>query len=107
MESPEQEFQNGQRSEQNLGAEFGRLQNIAAALREIGFRVIDRFISPDMFADPSSEMGFPIVRDGGDGIRASYSKRDGLRIWFTNGFEDPDNPRRKEAEDRLKELGLM
>ncbi|MEK7135991.1 MAG: hypothetical protein AAB821_00145 [Patescibacteria group bacterium] len=46
----------------------------------------------------------PLVRDGGDGIRADYDKRTGqLKVWFTNGFEEPDNPQRQEIEVWLKD----
>lgn len=92
---------------QRLGEAFNRLRSIVELLRGLGFQVIDRFISVDRLRDLTSEMGFPIVRDGADGIRVSYSKRDGLKIWFTNGFEDQENPRRKEVETRLKEAGLI
>jgi len=41
----------------------------------------------------------PLVRDGFDGIRADYQKRnDNLQIWFTNGFQDPNNEKRKLIE---------
>ena len=80
-----------------------QLRYAADILREIGLEVIDRFITEDNLA---SEMSFPIVRDGLDGIRAKYSKRRGLKFWFTNGFEDPDDPKRQEIERRLEEAGL-
>lgn len=87
--------------------DFVRLQNIVEILREMGFRVVNELINIDTLQSPSSEMGFPIVRDGLDGIRVSYSKRRGLRVWFTNGFENPENPRRQEVEKRLREAGLI
>jgi len=41
----------------------------------------------------------PLVRDGLDGIRAGYNKRkDILSIWFTNGFQNPNNEKRKIIE---------
>ncbi len=92
---------------QKLQEDFNRLQNIAEVLRGMGLRVIDRFITINSLQDPSSEMGFPIVRDRADGIRASYTKREGLIIWFTNGFEDLKDPKRQEVERRLKEAGLI
>ena len=92
---------------QKLQDDFGRLRNIAEILKGMGLQVIDQSITLDKFRDPAAEMGFPIVRNGANGIRASYSKREGLKIWFTNGFEDPENPKRKEIEERLKEEGLI
>ena len=81
-----------------------KLQRAANILREMGLEVIDRFITEDRLV---SGLPFPIVRDGVDGIRAEYSKRRGLKIWFTNGFEDPNNPKRREIEKRLNEAGSI
>lgn len=92
---------------QKLQENFNRLQSIAEILREMGLQVIDNFITIERLQNPTSEMGFPIVRDGVDGIRASYSKRRGLIIWFTNGFEDPNDPKRQKIIKRLQEEGLM
>jgi glutathionylspermidine synthase len=80
-----------------------KLRRATDILREMGLEVIDRFITDDKIA---SEMPFPIVRDRVDGIRATFSKRRGLKIWFTNGFEDPNDPERQKIEKRLKEAGL-
>jgi len=80
-----------------------KLQRATDILREMGLEVIDRFITGDRLI---SGLPFPIVKDGLDGIRAEYSKRRGLKIWFTNGFEDPNNPERRKIEKRLNEAGL-
>lgn len=82
---------------------FNRLRQVADILRDMGMGVIDRLITEDNLA---SGLPFPIVKDGLDGMRAEYSRRRGLKIWFTNGFEDANNPRRQEIEQRLKEAGL-
>ncbi len=84
---------------------FERLKAIAEFLREKGFDVTDRLITLTNLQRPMAELGFPIVSDGADGIRASYSKNRGLIIWFTNGFEDPENTQRKEVEEFLKNNG--
>ena len=96
----------GNESEQKLLESFNRLRQIANILREMGFKVIDTMITLDRLKDPTSIAGFPIVRDGADGIRASYTKRRGLIIWFTNGFEDLDNQKRQEVQQRLRKEGL-
>lgn len=95
------------KSEQKLLEAFDRLQQIADILGEMGFHVVNSMITLGRLKDPTSEMGFPIVRDGIDGIRASYTKRQGLVIWFTNGFGDPNNQKRQEVEQRLKKEGLI
>lgn len=46
------------KAEDKLQEDFNRLQRITEILREMGFRVIDRFITIDVLQDPSSEMGF-------------------------------------------------
>lgn len=51
--------------------------------------------------------GNPIVRDGLDGIRATYDNRRGrdrLSIWFTNGFESKDNTVRQKVESFINTL---
>ena len=100
MEKPKNES-----SEQfSVSKAFNQLQRAADIMREMGLKVIDRFITKDRLVN---DMPFPIVRDGANGIRATYSKQIGLKIWFTNGFENPNDPKRYEIEKRLKEAGLM
>ena len=107
IENHKSEFVKSNESEQKILEAFNRLQKIAHILGEMGFQVLNSMITLDRLKDPTSEMGFPMVRDGVDGIRASYTKRQGLVIWFTNGFQDPDNPKRQEVEQRLKKEGLI
>jgi len=46
----------------------------------------------------------PLVIDGLNGIRVSYDKStDQLKVWFTKGFENPDEPIRKKVEQWIKE----
>ena len=95
---------------ERLERDFECLEQIARILRESGLNVIDRSISIERLKNPTAEMGFPIVRDGADGIRISYysrKSRKGLKVWFTNGFEDPENPKRKEVTEKLKKAGLF
>ncbi len=93
--------------EQLLYEALEKLQRTAEILRDLGFDVIDRFINIDTLSRPTAEAGFPVVNDGAQGIRVSYSQRRGFRIWFTNGFENPDSPRRQEVEERLRAEGLL
>lgn len=104
-ENLEQNTEN--KAEDKLQEDFDRLQRVAKILTELGFTVIDRFISISRLQDPTSEMGFPLVRDGANCIRASYSKQKGLKIWFTNKLENPENSERQEVENRLKSDGLI
>lgn len=46
----------------------------------------------------------PLVSDGLCGVRISYNRRLGrLKVWFTNGFENPEEPTRKKIEEWIKE----
>ena len=107
MEKFEPKLQNNQESELKIQEDFKHLQCIIELLRGMGLRVIDKSITMERFQDPTSEIGFPIVKDRANGIRASYSKREGLQIWFTNGFEDPKDPKRQEIERQMKDAGLI
>lgn len=97
-------FENSTNDSEKIYADFEKLRIIANLLREMGLEVIDRFVTLESLKDPMSEYGFPIVRNGIDGIRVSYFKNEGLKVWFTNGFEDPNNNLRKEIESKLKEI---
>jgi len=93
-------------TDERFKKDFERLQAIAHTLKEMGFDVQDRFISLDMLKNPTAIAGFPLVSDGANAIRVSYEKERGLVIWFTNGLEDPDDPRRQEVVKRLQQEGL-
>ena len=95
-----------QKSQERVAADFERLQRIVEVLREMGLHPTDHLISEDILRNPTSEAGFPLVSDGLNGIRASYKKDQGLVIWFTNSFENPDDLRRQEVVKRLQQEGL-
>lgn len=107
MNNLEQGPLGNQEEEKKLEEAFDRLLKIAEVLREMGFDVTDRLIKKEYLARPTAEWGIPIVSDGLDGIRASYSLSRGLRIGFHNCFEDPSDERRLEVVKRLTEEGLM
>lgn len=45
----------------------------------------------------------PLVQSfGGSGLRASFDRKDGIKIWFTNSFDE--NEDFKEAKDEIKSL---
>ncbi len=94
-----QEFKSDQ---EQIKQSFKKLQKIAEVLGEMGFKVIDNVVNIDILIE---NRPFSLVRDGIDGIRATYEKGR-LLVWFTNKFEDPDNPRRQEVVARLKQEGL-
>ena len=81
-----------------------KLRQIAESLRSLGFTINERVISYDELSQPTASAGFPIEVERN--IRASYSRDRGLRIWFTNEFQEPSHPKRLEVIQKLKEQGL-
>lgn len=46
----------------------------------------------------------PVTTEGDNGVRLSYNQElDMLKVLFTRGFKDKDNPKRKELEELLKQ----
>ncbi len=95
-------------SNEKFDAAFKKLQRIHSVLKEMGFRIWDYAASVDNFREQwNNETAFPLVWDGGNGIRVSPNKRTGLMpVWFTNSFEEPSHPKRLAVEKRLKDEGL-
>jgi len=93
--------------DQELEEVYGRLKDIIEALREMNFRTLDNETLLEMLQDETAGMSFPIVREGANGIRASYSKSKGLKIFFVNKYENPENPERQTVEAVLTEKGLL
>lgn len=81
-----------------------RLEKIVEVLRNLGIKINTRFISENFLKN--NEPDFPISSEGMDGIRISIDPEKGPVVWFTNGFEDEENSRRKEIETALQEVGL-
>lgn len=86
---------------------FQQLQNIIALLAKIGFTIPEYCYSKEKIKEYwNNKFAFPIAKEGLDGIRASRSRNGEFRIWFTNGFEDPKNPKRLEITAKLREQGF-
>lgn len=90
---------------------FSELQEIASILSNMGLDVREYIYDENPITgikrDWEGNIPFPLVSDGLDGIRASSDKKSGhFRIWFTNGFEYRDNPKRIEITKNLKEAGF-
>lgn len=84
-------------TKENLGLE--QLPKVLDFLRSLGMEIAVRDIerAKEYLLDIGESL--PLVRDGLDGIRAGYNKRkDILKIWFTNSFQNPDNEKRKIVE---------
>jgi hypothetical protein len=90
-----------ERKKTEIKRDFDSFQKILGILKEMGFDVITD-ITIELLEDPSSESGFPIVRDGIDGIRIYYVRKEGLKIGFTNLFDHSSKDSRiQEFRDKL------
>jgi len=100
--------QRQQQLETNFDNAFQQLQKIAAILAEMGLNVRSYINDSDEIKlEWMRDTAFPVALDGCDGIRASRNRKDdGFIIWFTNGFENPENPQRQEITTKLKEAGF-
>ena len=85
----------GVRGQESFETQFARFEKFWNSLKEKGFDMFDLKIVKE-----NLECGkpVPVVHDGIDGARAYYRKSTGIKIWYTNSFENPDNPKRKEIE---------
>lgn len=80
-----------------------KLEEIISYLKSLEMRVAIRDLEDAKSYLNTVGFSLPLVRDGADGIRADYDKkRDQLKIWFTNGFEDPSNEKRVEIQEWIK-----
>jgi hypothetical protein len=76
------------------------LPKIQEFLKSLGLELI-----PYNLDNETNIAGNPLVRDGLNGIRATYNKRrDRLSVWFTNNFENPNNEIRKQVESFIETL---
>ena len=85
--------------------DFKQLRKVLDIIKSIG-------LTPTGYSDEiiqnQWDMGntFPIVREGADGIRVTRSRRGGITVSFTNGFENPKDPKRMEVTEELRKSGI-
>jgi len=82
-----------------------RINYAAQILEEMGMDVQWRNINEENLLDPVKSMQIPLVSNGALGIRATYQNNN-LKIWFTNGFENPKNSQRQEFVKKMIAAGL-
>ena len=76
------------------------LPKIQEYLKSIGLE-----LTPYDLDNKTNIVGNPLVRDGLNGVRATYNKRrDILSVWFTNNFESQDNEIRQKVETFINTL---
>lgn len=85
---------------------YQELQQIISILKENDFTIPEYCFSEDTIREYwDKKFPFPIVREGVDGIRVSPRREGGFNIWFTNGFENPDNSERIKITKIFREQG--
>ncbi|MFA4942116.1 MAG: hypothetical protein WC564_00560 [Patescibacteria group bacterium] len=94
----------------NLISEF------QGCLKDLGLNVRESNFNKEYFFKETAEAGIPVISDGLDGARISFKKssferhgieRDGfynLKLWFTNGLQNPDNEIRQKIQSKWDEL---
>jgi hypothetical protein len=90
---------------QKFESEFRQLGVIKEVLSTCGLDVCKY---PDKIIQRQFEERntFPIANDGAQGIRVTRNREGVLTVFFTNGFEDPRNEKRKEVTNILHERGI-
>lgn len=105
-----------EKPEQSLEKVWSLLEELQINLRSLGLDVTGRNFRKEVFFSETAEAGVPVVSDGLDGARVSFKKRSferygikrdefyNLKLWFTNGFEKPDNEIRQKIQASWDEL---
>lgn len=85
--------------------DYRQLQEILEIIKEAGLTPTQY---PIETIQSQWDMGntIPIANEGAQGVRITRWKRGGLTVSFTNGFEDPKNPKRTEVTKKLRERGF-
>lgn len=97
----------GQKEKIKFAEAFQQLQDILEVLEEMGFTIPDYCRSEEKIREQYKQgYTFPIAREGLDGIRAKKWRDGGIRVSFTNGFDDPDDPQRLEITEKLRAKGF-
>jgi len=84
---------------------YKQLQEILIILKELGLTPID-YQSEVIQSQWDIGNTFPIANEGAQGIRINRSRKGELTVSFTNGFENPNDPKRVEIAGKLREKGF-
>ncbi len=97
---------NNQRERQEIFEKrLVQLKELWEILKEKEFNISGRIRKMDMMPfemieeDLRRNIPIPLVQlFGGSGLRASYDRRDGIKIWFTNSFAESNDFRQAKEE---------
>lgn len=102
-----EKFEKGFCIKEKYRKDYQQLQKIIAVLEGMGLSIPPLCKSEKNIQEQwDLQLVFPIANEGAQGIRITRDRREGLTIFFTNGFEDRKNQRRIEITSRLKEEGF-
>jgi hypothetical protein len=100
-------FETNPEKEDEFEKDYAIFQKIIDILKGLGFEANDRVFGREMVRKNWEKgLPFPLTNEGLDGIRISLLKDGKMKVWFTNGFEDPQNPRRQEVVSAMVEAGM-
>lgn len=91
--------------DEKYAEDYRRLKKILEILRELGLTPKD--YPPQVIqAQWEAHSTIPIAEDGVQGIRITRLRKGGLKVSFTNGFEDPRDQERIRITEKLREEGF-
>ena len=93
---------------------YAKVLQVANILKQMGYTLCESLLDHDKMHDSFIRKNpFPLIREGANGIRCSinfvhftdpgYGE---LIVWYTNGFEGEDNPKRLAVQEKLVAEGL-
>jgi predicted aspartyl protease len=86
---------------------YAELQQILDLLANMDLQIVEFGRDEDIIRRQwEDKYPFPIVRDGADGIRVKRERDGHFKVWFTNGFEKPEDPQRVEIVQKLTTAGF-
>lgn len=87
--------------------DYQQLREILKIIEELGLTPIQYSAESiqEQWGD-STGSTIPIANEGAQGIRITRWRKGGLTVSFTNGFEDPKDPKRVEITTKLLEKGF-
>lgn len=90
---------------EKYAGDFQQLRKILEIIKSFGLTFPGY---SDKIVQNQWDMGntFPIANEGAQGIRVTRERGGGLIVSFTNGFEDPKNPKRMEVTEELRKNGI-
>ncbi len=98
-------FNNQQERQETFEKRLVQLKELWEMLKEKEFNISGKIRKMDMMPfemieeDLRRHIPIPLVQTfGGSGLRASFDRKEGIKIWFTNSFGEGDDFRQTKEE---------